>query len=167
MHENVLSALALDESKALAGVKPLHCSLFFTHCFLLFSVDRDAITRSPAGKGRTRNKLSDASTPNPSTELRAAPGRKKRPQVVQPCDRLYATKGDTRATNAELEYHKVCRISSKKFVGSPAKRQEERNAGDKAGKIKIAAEGRRKIATETPVSTGCKDSCGVGRNGNW
>jgi hypothetical protein len=29
MDENVLAALALDESKALAGVKPLHCTLFF------------------------------------------------------------------------------------------------------------------------------------------
>jgi len=37
MDENVLTALALDESKALAGVKPLHCSLFSTHCFTLFS----------------------------------------------------------------------------------------------------------------------------------
>jgi hypothetical protein len=27
--ENVLAGLALDESKALAGVKPLNCSLFF------------------------------------------------------------------------------------------------------------------------------------------
>jgi hypothetical protein len=27
--ENVLAGLALDESKAFAGVKPLHCSLFF------------------------------------------------------------------------------------------------------------------------------------------
>src|SRR5215470_19930160 len=35
--ENVLSGLALDEAKALAGVKPLDCSLFFAHCFLLFS----------------------------------------------------------------------------------------------------------------------------------
>jgi hypothetical protein len=44
MDENVLSTLALDESKALAGIEPLHCSLFFTHLLLLFSVDRDAIT---------------------------------------------------------------------------------------------------------------------------
>ena len=29
MDEHVLAALALDESKALASVKPLHCSLFF------------------------------------------------------------------------------------------------------------------------------------------
>ena len=36
MDENVLTALALDESKALARVEPLHCSLFFTHCFTLF-----------------------------------------------------------------------------------------------------------------------------------
>jgi hypothetical protein len=43
MDENVLAALALDESKALAGIEPLHCSLFFTHLLLLFSVDRVAI----------------------------------------------------------------------------------------------------------------------------
>jgi hypothetical protein len=28
--------LALDESKALAGIEPLHCTLFFTHCFYSF-----------------------------------------------------------------------------------------------------------------------------------
>jgi hypothetical protein len=32
MDENVLAALALDKSKALAGIKPLHCSLFFHRC---------------------------------------------------------------------------------------------------------------------------------------
>src|SRR6266852_120163 len=36
MDENVLTALALDESKALAGIEPLHCSLFFTHCIYSF-----------------------------------------------------------------------------------------------------------------------------------
>lgn len=36
MDENVLTALALDETEALAGIEPLHCSLFFTHCFTLF-----------------------------------------------------------------------------------------------------------------------------------
>jgi hypothetical protein len=29
MDENVLSGHPLDETKALAGVKPLHCTLFF------------------------------------------------------------------------------------------------------------------------------------------
>ena len=33
MDENVLARLALDESKSLAGIKPLHCSLFFQLCF--------------------------------------------------------------------------------------------------------------------------------------
>jgi hypothetical protein len=33
MDENVLAGLALDESKALAGIKPLHCSLFFQLSF--------------------------------------------------------------------------------------------------------------------------------------
>jgi hypothetical protein len=36
MYENIFSTLALDETEALAGVKPLHCSLFFTHCVTLF-----------------------------------------------------------------------------------------------------------------------------------
>jgi hypothetical protein len=36
MDENVLTALALDEPEALAGIEPLHCSLFFTHCVTLF-----------------------------------------------------------------------------------------------------------------------------------
>jgi hypothetical protein len=36
MDENVLTALALDEAEALAGIEPLHCTLFFTHCFTLF-----------------------------------------------------------------------------------------------------------------------------------
>ena len=34
MDENVLPGLALDETKALAGIKPLHCSLFFVHFFV-------------------------------------------------------------------------------------------------------------------------------------
>ena len=29
VHENVLTGLALDESKSLAGIEPLYCSLFF------------------------------------------------------------------------------------------------------------------------------------------
>ena len=32
--ENVLASLALDETKALAGVEPLDCTLFFHRCFL-------------------------------------------------------------------------------------------------------------------------------------
>jgi hypothetical protein len=74
MDENVLPALALDESKALAGIEPLHRTLFFTHCFLPFLFDRDAITPSPAGRAVLFIELSGASTPNPSTELRAAFG---------------------------------------------------------------------------------------------
>jgi hypothetical protein len=82
MDENVLSTLALDESKALAGIEPLHCTLFFTHCFYSFLM---TAMRSYFESGRVGtalyNELSDASTPNPSTELRAVFGRKKRPQV--------------------------------------------------------------------------------------
>ena len=36
MYEYIFTALALDETEALAGIKPLHCSLFFTHCVTLF-----------------------------------------------------------------------------------------------------------------------------------
>jgi hypothetical protein len=37
--ENVLSRLALDESKSLAGIEPLYCSLFSQLCFsLLFKL---------------------------------------------------------------------------------------------------------------------------------
>jgi hypothetical protein len=36
MDENVLTGLALDKSKSLAGIEPLHCSLFFSFLFELF-----------------------------------------------------------------------------------------------------------------------------------
>src|SRR5260370_24427677 len=36
MDENVLPALALDEPKALAGIEPLHGTLFFIHCIYSF-----------------------------------------------------------------------------------------------------------------------------------
>lgn len=36
MDENVLPTLALDESKALAGIEPLHGTLFFIHCIYSF-----------------------------------------------------------------------------------------------------------------------------------
>ena len=36
MHEHIFSTLALDEPEALAGVKPLHCSLFFAHFCVSF-----------------------------------------------------------------------------------------------------------------------------------
>jgi hypothetical protein len=37
MYEYIFPGLALDETKAFASVKPLHCSLFFAHFFVLFS----------------------------------------------------------------------------------------------------------------------------------
>jgi len=36
MDENVLATLALDEPKALAGIEPLHGTLFFIHCIYSF-----------------------------------------------------------------------------------------------------------------------------------
>jgi len=35
VHKHVLTGLALNESESLAGIEPLHCSLFF-HLFFLF-----------------------------------------------------------------------------------------------------------------------------------
>jgi hypothetical protein len=68
MDENVLTALALNEPKALAGIEPLHCTLFFTHCFTL-SLSRVAAEHCI--------KLSDAPSPEPLN--RAAAVFKLRP----------------------------------------------------------------------------------------
>ena len=46
MDENVLAGLALDEPKTLAGIKPLHCSLFshlFTHFYFKLFVLLDRL----------------------------------------------------------------------------------------------------------------------------
>jgi hypothetical protein len=83
MDENVLSALALDEPKALAGIEPLHGTLFFIHCIYSFL---------SAVKAEHFKKLSDASSPEPlkratavfklrSTGCKAANRAKKWPQV--------------------------------------------------------------------------------------
>ena len=40
VYEYIFSGLALDETKAFAGVKPLHCSLFFAHFVILFSLKK-------------------------------------------------------------------------------------------------------------------------------
>jgi hypothetical protein len=58
MDEYVLTALALDESKALAGVKPLHCSLFFAHCCVSFQDLSYLVLRyvSAAREGGTKQK---------------------------------------------------------------------------------------------------------------
>ena len=105
MDENVLTGLALDEPKALAGIEPLHCTLFFTHCFTLFR----------AAERPHNIKLSDASSPEPLN--RAAAVFKLRPagpqsgpqnkKIGRKCDLATALqpKGDTRATNANTEYH--------------------------------------------------------------
>src|SRR6266581_2356796 len=105
MDENVLTGLALDEPKALAGIEPLHCTLFFTHCFTLFR----------AAERPHNIKLSDASSPEPLN--RAAAVFKPRPagpqsgpqnkKIGRKCDLATALqpKGDTRATNANTDYH--------------------------------------------------------------
>jgi hypothetical protein len=99
MDENVLAALALDETKALAGVKPLHCSLFFHRCVPL--IYKSYLVHSFSGNlSGSRASFADS----PDTAVRRA-GNKKRPQV-ESCDPL-KTKGETRATNAAIEYHRL------------------------------------------------------------
>jgi hypothetical protein len=62
MDENVLTALALNEPKALAGIEPLHGTLFFTHCFYSFL--------SAGLRLSTTLSYLMPSVPSPSTELR-------------------------------------------------------------------------------------------------
>src|SRR5213593_115079 len=104
MDENVLTALALDEAEALAGLEPLHCTLFFTHCFTLFrQPGYDSAQhlsylmprfRAPQ-QSRGRLQASFGRTAKRSAEQKN--GRK--------CDLATALlpKGDTRATNARTE----------------------------------------------------------------
>jgi hypothetical protein len=52
MDENVLAGLPLDESKSLAGIEPLYCSLFFQLCFsFLFELFGAVSTASSQKKG--------------------------------------------------------------------------------------------------------------------
>jgi hypothetical protein len=91
MDENVFSGLALDETKALASIKPLHCSLFFHDSVYLFS-------KKLFGASLSGNLVGDRASfvDSPDTAVSGA-GNKKRPQV-HPAT-LYK-KGETRATNA-------------------------------------------------------------------
>jgi hypothetical protein len=74
MDENVLASLALDETKALAGVKPLDCTLFFHKCsFSKLKLSDALFFRDLLGKpGVFRC--------DPDTAVKRA-GNKKRPQV--------------------------------------------------------------------------------------
>ena len=88
MDENVLAGLALDESKALTGIEPLYCSLFFQLCFsFLFELF--------------------GAFPSP-------PAQKKGLQVWT-CSPLNKSKGFTRATNAFLFSHD-CPLLSTRIV---------------------------------------------------
>ena len=65
--ENVLTGLALDEPKSLAGIEPLHCSLFshlFTHFFFKLFALLDRLQPQSKGAGeflKTRELLFDES----------------------------------------------------------------------------------------------------------
>jgi len=110
MDENVLTALALDETEALAGIEPLHCTLFFTHCFTRFCQLGYRLNISSL-------KLSDASSSEPlnraSAVFKPCAARPQSRRIAQKKGRKFdlATalqpKGDTRATNAKTEYHKL------------------------------------------------------------
>ena len=75
MDENVLAALALDESKALAGVKPLHCSLFFHRCVSFKDKSYLMLFFRRPLRGTGRLSLI------PDTAVKRV-GNKKRPQVL-------------------------------------------------------------------------------------
>ena len=92
MDKYVLTALALDESKALAGVKPLHCSLFFAHCCVSFQDLSYLVLRYVlAAVKRYKTKKAARVTLRPFTN----------------------SKGDTRATNATEKYHDCCKEARK------------------------------------------------------
>jgi hypothetical protein len=88
MDENVLAALALDESKAFAGVKPLYCSLFFHRivplikkaiwCTLFpesFQGSRASFADSPRHRGKAGGKQR-----RPQAELAALKQKAKQEQ---------------------------------------------------------------------------------------
>jgi hypothetical protein len=47
MYEYIFPRLALDETKAFAGVEPFDCSLFFAHFVILFSLKSYLVPRKP------------------------------------------------------------------------------------------------------------------------
>src|SRR5215475_2209629 len=93
MYEYIFPGLALNEAKALAGVKPLHGSLFFAHFLILFSSMKlsGALLRIPS-----RRVLSSAAFCG-SAQRAQKKGRKFDPATAS------QHKGDTRATNAAIE----------------------------------------------------------------
>src|SRR6202008_475013 len=102
---------------ALAGIEPLHSSLFFTHCFHSFPSAGDRLSttlsylmpqvRAPQ-QSRGRLQALSGKAAKQSTEQKN--GRK--------CDLATALlpKGDTRATNAKTEYHGLGNLPSEFFV---------------------------------------------------
>jgi len=76
MDEDVLAALALDETKALAGVKPLYCTLFFHKC-VLFKLKAIWCTLFP----ETNFEVNRASFADSDDTAVTAGGKQKKPQV--------------------------------------------------------------------------------------
>jgi hypothetical protein len=105
VYEYIFPGLALNEAKALAGVKPLHGSLFFAHFLILFS----SIKLSGA---LLANPLAESSIFGCVLWIRQAGTKKGRK-----FDPATATqhKGDTRATNAAIEYQNRMVIARASF----------------------------------------------------
>jgi hypothetical protein len=81
VHENILTGLALDESKSLAGIEPLYCSLFFHLIFLFNLTGLSDASRAPSAENKKDHELYELAAP------------------------LNKSKGFTRATNATTLYH--------------------------------------------------------------
>jgi hypothetical protein len=111
MYEYIFPGLALDEAKALAGVKPLHGSLFFAHFVFLFS--------SLKLSGALLRILSRGLPSSAAFCGSAQRAQKKAASLtLRP---LHKTKGDTRATNANSVYQKKAWFASSKFRCFPDK----------------------------------------------
>src|SRR5438046_8506843 len=97
MYEYIFRCLALYKAIALAGVKPLHGSLFFAHFVFLFSSLKlsGALLRIPS----RRLPSSAAFCGSAQRAQKKAASLTSRP--------LHKTKGDTRATNANSVYQET------------------------------------------------------------
>src|SRR5882672_11817439 len=111
MYEYIFPGLALDEAKALAGVKPLHGSLFFAHFVFLFSSLKlsGALLRIPS----RRLPSSAAFCGSAQRAQKKAASLTSRP--------LHNTKGDTRATNASPLYQKKACLARSNRANGPLK----------------------------------------------
>jgi hypothetical protein len=83
MYEYIFSGLALDETKAFAGVEPLHCSLFFAHFVVLFSLKK--LSGAPLNRNHGFHRFYDEFLRAPAVfscfSVLPLSGHKKKPRV--------------------------------------------------------------------------------------